>query len=157
PPGTILYRTWRDGARIVRAGDFDVVHVHSSTWSPMAGMTMWSAARAGIPVVATVHSLWDRYWPIFSAANWLFRWRRHPLVRRGGCPRAPVAVGKDLRAAGRGRRRHSAGVWPTAVSSAGWRTEPLPRNPRRVVGVSVMRLAPRKRPRHCVKMLRQGR
>ena len=38
-PGTILYRSWWRGGRIVRAGDYDVVHVHSSTWSPMAGMT----------------------------------------------------------------------------------------------------------------------
>jgi glycosyltransferase involved in cell wall biosynthesis len=161
--GDILYRSWWRGGRIVQAGDFDVVHVHSSTWSPMAGMTMWSAARAGVPVVATIHSLWNVYWPLFTVANWLFGWNRRPIVWSAVSSVATVAVAKQLRTGGPARPRsrrdivNSIEVFPNAVDHDAWRIDPLPRQANRVVVVSVMRLALRKRPHHYVKMLRRAR
>jgi glycosyltransferase involved in cell wall biosynthesis len=170
-PGTILYRSWRRGRTITRTGGYDVVHVHSSTWSPMGGMTIAPVARAGLPVVVTVHSLWNVYWPLYSAANWLFGWNRRPIVWSAVSSVATVAVTKQLRTGGpgklsrRGRRRRADGagrhpvvdVLPNAVDHDAWRIDPLPRGPKRVVVVSVMRLALRKRPHHYVKMLRQAR
>jgi glycosyltransferase involved in cell wall biosynthesis len=148
----------------VRTGDYDVVHVHSSTWSPMAGMTMWAAARAGIPVVVTVHSLWNVYWPLYTIANWLFGWNRRPIVWSAVSSVATVPVTKQLRTGGpSGRsgpgsgRRTKVEVFPNAVDHDVWRIEPHSRPPNRVVVVSVMRLALRKRPHHYMKMLRQAR
>jgi glycosyltransferase involved in cell wall biosynthesis len=48
-------------------------------------------------------------------------------------------------------------VFPNAVDHDAWRIDPLPRGANRVVIVSVMRLALRKRPHHYVKMLRRAR
>ena len=36
----------------------DVVHAHLSVLSPLSILAVRSAARAGVPVVATLHSLW---------------------------------------------------------------------------------------------------
>jgi glycosyltransferase involved in cell wall biosynthesis len=157
--GTILYRSWRSGRTIARTGGYDVVHVHSSTWSPMGGMAIAPVARAGLPVVVTVHSLWNVYWPLYSAANWLFGWNRRPIVWSAVSSVATVAVTKQLRTGGPGRygRRTATEVLPNAVDHDAWLIDPLPRGPKRIVVVSVMRLALRKRPHHYVKMLRQAR
>ena len=163
PAGTILYRSWQQGSAIARAGGYDVVHMHSSTWSPMGGMALGPVARAGLPVVVTVHSLWNVYWPLYSAANWVFRWNRRPIVWSAVSSVATVAVAKQLRAGGPrlggtgAGRRGVVEVFPNAVDHDAWRIDRLPRQPRRVVVVSVMRLALRKRPHHYVKMLRQAR
>jgi glycosyltransferase involved in cell wall biosynthesis len=157
PAGTIQYASWLTGGPVVRAGNYDVVHVHSSTWSPMAGMTMRAAARAGIPVVVTVHSLWNRYWPLFSAANRVFGWNRLPVVWTAVSSVATVPLATTLRTGGQGGRRDAVEVLPNAVEHGDWSVEPRPRADDRVVIASVMRLALRKRPRHYLQMLRRAR
>src|ERR1700710_2121925 len=52
-PGTIQYANWRLGYRTVRTGNYDVVHLHASTWSPMAGMALRTAVAAGVPTGVT--------------------------------------------------------------------------------------------------------
>src|SRR5262249_20668801 len=62
PPGDtgegIRYTASRLGAATVRAGSYDLVHVHVSTWSPLAFLAAREAAASGVPVAATVHSVW---------------------------------------------------------------------------------------------------
>ncbi len=156
-PGTIQYANWRLGYRTVRAGGYDVIHLHSSTWSPMAGMALRTAATAGIPTVVTVHSLWNRYWPLFSIANHLFDWNDYPIVWTAVSTVAAGPVARHLRFGGRARRRSAVSALPNAVDHSAWQIEPLRRRPDRVVIASVMRLAHRKRPLQYLEMLRRAR
>jgi glycosyltransferase involved in cell wall biosynthesis len=156
-PGTIQYANWPVGGRTVRAGDYDAVHIHSSTWSPLAGLTMGTAARAGVPIVVTVHSLWNRYWPLFSAANRVFSWNSYPIVWTAVSSVAAVPLATHLRHGGSGGRHSPIEILPNAVDTSAWQIEPLPRDKSRVVIVSVMRLAQRKRPHQYVEMLRKAR
>jgi glycosyltransferase involved in cell wall biosynthesis len=157
PRGTILYRTWLSGRRVARTGDYDVVHVHASSWSPMAFATARSAARAGIPVVVTLHSMWGRIWPLYALANRVLGWNRLPIVWTAVSSAATADLARHLRAGGHGGRREPVEVLPNAVDGDAWRIDPLPRAGHRVVIASVMRLAMRKRPRQYLRMLRRVR
>ncbi len=157
PTGTIQYTSWRLGRRTARTGDYDVVHIHASTWSPMSGMTVHPAVKAGIPTVVTVHSLWNRYWPLFSIANHLFSWNRYPVVWSAVSSVAAGPMEKHLRHGGQGGRYTPVELLPNAVDHAAWALSPQPRESGRVVIASVMRLAQRKRPHQYLEMLRQAR
>nr|BFE82619.1 hypothetical protein GCM10020093_052200 [Planobispora longispora] len=45
--------------RLMTARRPDVVHVHTGAVSPFAWMGVRAAARARLPMVVTVHSMWD--------------------------------------------------------------------------------------------------
>ncbi|WP_182881478.1 MULTISPECIES: glycosyltransferase family 4 protein [unclassified Microbispora] len=91
--------------RIMASGRYDVAHVHTGAVSPFAWMGVRAAVRAGLPVVATVHSMWD---PVtrgmYRALQGAFGWRRWGLVvsavseaaarpiRDVAGPRVPVQV-----------------------------------------------------------------
>ncbi|MEV7807162.1 glycosyltransferase family 4 protein [Microbispora sp. NPDC088329] len=91
--------------RIMTSGRFDVVHVHTGAVSPFAWMGVRAAVRAGLPVVATVHSMWDPVTRgVYRALQGAFEWRRWGLVltavseaaarpiRAVAGPRVPVQV-----------------------------------------------------------------
>lgn len=156
-PGTIQYLNWRLGRRIARTGDYDVIHIHASTWSPMSGMTLHPAVKASIPTVVTVHSLWNRYWPLFSIANRLFAWNRYPVVWSAVSSVAAGPMERHLRHGGHGGRYTPVELLPNAVDHAAWPVDARPRDSRRIVIASVMRLAHRKRPRPYLEMLRRAR
>jgi glycosyltransferase involved in cell wall biosynthesis len=153
-PGTIQYSKFRSGGRTVRSGDYDVVHVHASSFSPLGYHAAWTAVRAGLPVVVTVHSLWDRAWPIFDASTVLLRWMRLPIVWTAVSSVVALPLSEHLR---RGGGYGTVEVLPNAVDDTAWHVDPMPRDPNRVVIASVMRLALRKRPRPLLAMLRAAR
>lgn len=80
PAEMIRYRSSHHGRAAVVGGDFDVVHVHASSFSPFAFLAAHDASLRGIPTVATVHSLWAKATPLFKGADVLAGWGRWPVV-----------------------------------------------------------------------------
>ncbi|MFI6506982.1 glycosyltransferase family 4 protein [Streptosporangium sp. NPDC050855] len=91
--------------RLMRARRPDVVHVHAGAVSPFAWMGVRAAARAGLPVVVTVHSMWDPVTrAVYRGLRLLSGWHRWGLVgtavseaaalpiRAVAGPRVPVHV-----------------------------------------------------------------
>ncbi|MEV4299703.1 glycosyltransferase family 4 protein [Microbispora rosea] len=146
--------------RIMASGRYDVAHVHTGAVSPFAWMGVRAAVRSGLPVVATVHSMWDPVTrDVYRALQAAFGWRRWGLVltavseaaarpiRAVAGPRVPVQVvsnGLDVTSwrPGPGSERHS------AVRDVGDGT---------VHVVAVGRLAPRKQPLRLLKLLETAR
>jgi glycosyltransferase involved in cell wall biosynthesis len=147
-PGGIRYLASRNGRDAVRLGAFDVVHIHASTWSPLAYLAAQAACADGIPTVVTAHSLWSYATPVFRFADGLLGWRRWPIVWTAVSRYAAVSLQQVL-----GDHANVA-VLPNAVAAADWRVQIRPRQPSRVVIASVMRLAARKRPLRFLDMMR---
>ncbi|HET7406734.1 MAG TPA: glycosyltransferase family 4 protein [Mycobacteriales bacterium] len=141
---------WR-GRTAVLAGDYDVVHVHASTFSPLAFFTAQATARAGVPTAMTIHSLWRRYTPLYAAAERLTAWGDWPVAFSA----VSQAAADPLRRILRGRAEVT--VLPNGVDPARWRLRPVSRTADEVRVVAVMRLAPRKRPRQLLEILRDVR
>ncbi|MBG0815637.1 glycosyltransferase family 4 protein [Planomonospora sp. ID82291] len=67
--------------RLMAARRPDVVHVHTGAVSPFAWMGVRAAARAGLPTVVTVHSMWDPVTRgIYRSLRALYGWQRWGLV-----------------------------------------------------------------------------
>ncbi|GAT70828.1 glycosyltransferase family 4 protein [Planomonospora sp. ID91781] len=67
--------------RLMAARRPDVVHVHTGAVSPFAWMGVRAAARAGLPLVVTVHSMWDPVTRgIYRSLRALYGWQRWGLV-----------------------------------------------------------------------------
>ena len=129
----------------------DVVHVHLSVLSPLAILGVRAAARSGVPVLVTLHSLWWYATPLYRIAHWLLRWGRWRVhwgavsELAAGPLRSIVGPGVDV------------SVLPNGVEPDHWTVEPAERDPREVVVVSVMRLAARKRPKALLTAVRRAR
>ena len=126
----------------------EVVHAHLSVLSPLSILAVRGAARAGLPVVATLHSLWWFATPLYAIADVLVRWARWPVHWTA----VSDLAARPLRAILRGRSEVS--ILPNGIDASAWVVHPLPRDPREVVAVSVMRLAARKRPRPLLRAVR---
>jgi glycosyltransferase involved in cell wall biosynthesis len=150
-PGSISYRSSVRGSRLVLDGDYDVVHIHASTFSPLAYLAARAATRAGIATVVTTHSFWSYATPIFQAAHLVLGWRDWPITWSAVSRVAAEELSSVL---GPGR---PVSVLPNGVSAGAWRTEAtsLEDDPVRIV--TVMRLAKRKRPMEFLAMLRSLR
>jgi glycosyltransferase involved in cell wall biosynthesis len=147
----VLYRrSWEQRDRVL-AGDFDVVHVHASTMSPMAFLTAGSATRLGIPTVITVHSLWAYASPIFKVADTALQWRKWPLTWSAVSSAAVEPLRRML------PDSTPIAVLPNGVDASSWQIDRRPSRPDRIVVTSVMRLVARKRPRPYLAMLRAAR
>lgn len=146
-------RYWRSlqGRRAVLAGDYDLVHIHASAFSPLAFLTASSTAAAGIPTAVTVHSLWAYASPLFRAADVLTGWGRWRLawsaVSAIAAQPLQQIVGPSTKV----------DILPNGVDTGAWHTEPGPRDAGRVVIATVGRLAVRKRPQPLLRMLEQAR
>ena len=149
--GRIRYGWARRGRDHHLAYEADVVHVHASTWSPLGFLVLGSAARAGVPTVATLHSLWDYAAPLFHGADRLSRWSRWPVVWSAVSRAAAEPLERVL---GSAVQVH---LLPNAVDPLMWSVSARPRDPGRVVIASVGRLAARKRPTQLLRMLRRVR
>jgi glycosyltransferase involved in cell wall biosynthesis len=136
---------------VVRAGTFDVVHVHSSVFSPLALGVAATASHAGIPTVVTAHSLVARYEPLLRGLDAVTRWTRWPVAWTAV---SELAAAPLRRLVGDGT---SVSVLPNATDLDRWRVAPTPRDPDRVVIAAVLRLAVRKRPFALVRALRLAR
>jgi len=139
------------GRRTVLTGGFDLVHVHASSFSPLAFLTAKAASQAGIPTALTAHSLLADHTPLFRWADSIVRWGRWPVAWSAVSTVAarPVQqiVGPSVDVA----------VLPNGVDPALWKVNRTSRDPARVVVASVGRLAVRKRPLAFLRMLRAVR
>jgi glycosyltransferase involved in cell wall biosynthesis len=150
-PGSIRYQAaWR-GRQAALDGGYDLVHLHASTFSPLAYLAAGATSNAGIPTVVTLHSLWSWATPIFRGFDLALDWRRWPITWTA------VSEAAALSLAGVLRPRTAISVLPNGVQAELWRCQRQPRDPNRVVLVSVMRLAARKRPMQLLAMLRAAR
>lgn len=150
-PTAVRYSTFSAGAAVVLGGDYDVVHVHASSLSPMAYRAAMAASHARIPAVITVHSLWDYASPVFSASDRLLRWSRWPITWSTVSSVAATPLQKHLGS------RTPISILPNAVDERAWRVPVVEHDPKRVVVAGVMRLAARKRPQQLLGMLRTAR
>jgi glycosyltransferase involved in cell wall biosynthesis len=150
-PETIRYRSSPGGAAAVTAGGFDLVHVHASSFSPLSFLAARKASLSGVPVVATVHSLWAKATPLFGAADLLAGWGDWPVVWSAVSTAAAAPLRRVL-----GRRAEVA-VLANGVDPEEWRVvrEPPDGSGLRIAVVS--RLAPRKRPFQLVQALGSAR
>ncbi|MDX6199329.1 MAG: hypothetical protein QOJ79_2480 [Actinomycetota bacterium] len=139
------------GARALRDGDFDVVHVHVGTGTPLAFWAALTCSRAGIPTVVTVHSLWDWAHPIFWLLNAVAGYSRLPIRWTAVSAVAARDVQRVVRSGG------TVSVLPNGIDPERWDVGQAPREPDDVLLVGVMRLALRKRPKHLLRMLRAAR
>lgn len=118
--------------------DFDVIHAHVSTLSPLA----YASLRPSLPIptVVTVHSLWRRYVPIWRACDATVHWSQWPVLWSA----VSRAAASDVQR-GASKPMHVP-VVPNGIELSAWET--VEREPRADVFrvVSVMRLAARKRP-----------
>ncbi|GAB3038005.1 hypothetical protein GCM10011376_35150 [Nocardioides flavus (ex Wang et al. 2016)] len=135
---------------------YDAVHVHVSMFSPYGIGVARAAAKAGVPVLVTVHSMW-------SGAGGILR-----LAALAGLRRWPVAwsavSGAAAESFGRSLGGVEVSVLPNALDVAAWRRHPVGSTPDRhaqadwpITIISVMRLVPRKRPLQLVRMFEQVR
>jgi len=145
-------RPGREVLRVVRAGGFDVVHVHLGVVAPFAQGALPALVRAGVPAVVTVHSLWGPATSLFRVADLVTGWTRWPVAFT-----AVSDVAADpVRAVLRGRAQ--VGVLPNGIDAGSWRPgSPPPPDDGELVLVAAMRLAPRKRPMPLLEVLRQVR
>lgn len=145
----------REVLRAVQEGGFDAVHLHLGVIAPFAEGAARSLVRAGVPVVATVHSLWGPAVGLFRAADRIWGWSGWPVVFTA----VSDVAAEPVRAVLRGRAE--VGVLPNGIAPAFWLppdpTHAEARDPDDVLVVSAMRLAPRKRPLPLLEILREAR
>jgi glycosyltransferase involved in cell wall biosynthesis len=146
-------RIWRTNVRLraaIQDAEADVVHAHLSVLSPLSILAVRAAAKDGVPVVATLHSLWWFATPLYAIADLLVRWSRWTVQW--------TAVSELAAAPLRGvlRRHAEVSIMPNGIDPGDWSVDPLPRDDNDVLAVTVMRLAARKRPRALLKAFRQA-
>lgn len=145
-----LRRTEARMRALVRDSDADVVHVHLSLLSPLSMLALRASSHDRVPVVATLHSLWWFWKPLFLLADRIFDWSRWPVQwtavsELAAAPlRTVLPPGTDVI------------ILPNGIDPAAWSVDPLPRDPDDVVLVTVMRLALRKRPGPLLRAFRQA-
>ena len=149
--GSIQYLTSFAGRAQVLAGGYDLVHVHASCASPLAWLSATAAGRAGLPTVVTTHSFLSWTSPIFRAADVALNWRTWPITWTSVSQVAAASLAEVV------RPDAPIQVIPNGVAAELWRPDRLPRQRDRVVLVSVLRLATRKRPLPLLRMLREIR
>jgi glycosyltransferase involved in cell wall biosynthesis len=142
-------RAFRLVAELLEREDVDVAHFHGGLASPLAYGAARAAQRGGVPTVVTVHCMWSYATPIFAGLDRVGHWSEWPAVISAV---SDVAAQPIRRVAG---PDHPVIVLPNGIDGAAWAVEPEPRDPSVVTLVSVMRLAPRKRPLQLLKMIRR--
>ena len=104
-----------------------------------------------MPTVATLHSLWSYATPIFRGFDAALDWRAWPITWTAVSTAAAESLSQVLRPG------TEISVLANGVSPNSGSCRAAPRDPRRVVIVSVMRLAARKRPLQLLRILRAVR
>jgi glycosyltransferase involved in cell wall biosynthesis len=130
----------------VMAGRHDVVHAHTSLVSPLSWQAARAASAAGIPTVMTMHSLCKVPTSILRLKAPIAGWTDLPVQWTAVSRVAAEAVNRMLPG-------HDVVILPNGIDPALWRVPARPTNPRRLQIVSVMRLNPRKRPIHLLRVL----
>ena len=77
----IRYGRARWGAQVAVSRGFDLLHVHASTFSPLAYLTVGSALRANVPTVVTQHSMLSTCaTPLHRLGTTLTGWGDQPVI-----------------------------------------------------------------------------
>jgi glycosyltransferase involved in cell wall biosynthesis len=143
--------TFRQVAELLDRERVDVAHFHGGIVSPLAFVGAANAQAAGIPTIITTHCLWSYATPAFRALNRRYHWTEWPVVFSAV---SDVAAAPIHRIAG---RSVDVSILPNGIENDTWTVVPAPRDASVVTIISVMRLAPRKRPKHLMKMIKQVR
>ncbi len=130
----------------VLAGEHDVVHAHTSLVSPLSWQAARSASAAGIPTVMTMHSLCKVPTSILRLKAPIAGWTDLPVQWTAVSTVAAHAVHRMLPG-------HDVITLPNGIDPSVWRVPARPTDPQRLQIVSVMRLMPRKRPMHLLRIL----
>jgi glycosyltransferase involved in cell wall biosynthesis len=129
------------GRDVLQVSSYDVVHAHLSVVSPFSTKVAQAAVRAGVPTIATVHSMWNRREGWVKVVGAIAGWSRWPVQWTAVSAAAAAAMQSSL-----GADTHVQ-VVQNAVEVPWWREHPAVVEPDRPVTlVTVMRLAGRKRP-----------
>lgn len=148
----LRFRTASDGhlARVLASDSFDVVHAHSSLVSPLAWSAVRLATAAGLPTVATMHSLPP---PLPAPVGSLLHLalRLGPQVRWTAVSEVAAAVLRPMVPAGRVDVLHN-GIDPVP-----WRRAARVRRSQPLTLVSTGRLVRRKRPVALIRTLAEIR
>ncbi|MGH9272493.1 MAG: glycosyltransferase family 4 protein [Ilumatobacteraceae bacterium] len=144
-------KSFRMTADVLEREGVDVAHFHGGIASPLSYAAAYRTQRAGMPTVITTHCMWSYVTPIFGALDRLGHWSRWNALFSAV---STVAAEPIERIAGPAREVL---VLPNGITRADWLVEPAERDPHDVRVVSVMRLAPRKRPLHLLRMINQLR
>lgn len=140
---------YRDLPALLRREQPDVVHAHVSVISPLALSSSRHAVELGLPVVVTVHSIWPSTPGLASVAGAVLGLSDRPVLWSAVSSRAAASVAAVL---GQGSRPL---VLHNAVDPSFWRVQH--ERDETVTIVSVMRMAPRKRPLALARILREVR
>lgn len=135
----------------VATGGYDVVHVHAGLVTPLAFAVAARVSAQGVPTTVTVHSLVSYLYPAYRLIDLAARWTSWPVAWTAVSRLAAQPLARLLATEAPVR------VLPNAVDRDWWRIDPVPRDPAHVLVVAVMRLTPRKRPLHLLRILRQVR
>ncbi len=144
-------KSFRMTADVLEREGVDVAHFHGGIASPLSYAAAYRTQRAGMPTVITTHCMWSYVTPIFGALDRLGHWSRWKALFSAV---SAVAAEPIERIAGPSREVL---VLPNGITRADWLVEPAERDPHDVRLVSVMRLAPRKRPLHLLRMINELR
>jgi phosphatidylinositol alpha 1,6-mannosyltransferase len=127
---------------------YDVVHAHVSTISPLSFFAM---ATPGVPRVMTVHSLWERYKPLYRAFDRALDWSTWPVkwsaVSQVAADQLRDSAVSDIEVS----------VLPNGIDLGLWTPGLRISEPGHLRILAVMRLSTRKRPLSLVRMLRAVR
>ena len=136
------------GRDVLQVSSYDVVHAHLSVVSPFSTKVAQAAVRAGVPTIATIHSMWTGREGWVRLVGAIAGWDRWPVVWTAVSAAAAASMQQALGTA------TPVQVVPNAVEIAWWRERDVVRDPERPVTlVSVMRLAGRKRPLPLIEVL----
>lgn len=146
-PSTLAPRRWSAALdRAIAEHRPDVVHVHVSVWSPLATWAARRCTRAGLPTLATVHSMWTDLGPLPAIGRGVLGLREWPL-RWSAVSEAAAQPLRDMLGPG-----HDVAVLHNAVDVDFWRSA-RPIAPVEPTIVSVLRFARTKRPLPLVRVL----
>jgi phosphatidylinositol alpha 1,6-mannosyltransferase len=135
----------RAGPEILRDAP-DVVHAHTSLVSPLAWQAARATSAAGVPTVMTMHSLCKVPTPILRMKAPIAGWTDLPVQWTAVSEVAAHAVHRMLPG-------HDVVTLPNGIDPSVWRVDERATDPQRLQIVSVMRLMPRKRPMHLLRVL----
>ncbi len=124
--------------KALRAGGFDVVHVHAGVGSPFAAAGVRVALKLGLPVAVTVHCLPASV----RLPSFLTPWGTPEIARRIALTAVSEAAARPLRE----QTGVPVTVVPNGLDPQDWAIPPHEGDIRVIRAVSTMRLSVRKRP-----------
>lgn len=140
---------FQEVARRLREARVEVAHFHGGILSPLAFKGAADSQAAGVPTVITTHCLWSYATPLFRLLDQRTGWSRWPVVFSAvsDVAAAPIRriVGPSVEVS----------ILPNGIDTAWWSVEPAPRPADVFTVAAVMRLTPRKRPIHLLRILRR--